>query len=806
MKQSAGGSSDARTEGAGDRSSGTPREGVCDDGFGTGGVPDGAVPDVGPDDVADLLPSKRDPEEFFSTEAGDRTLVGPGDLIAALPDDDDPDGLVPLAAYWVEIPYAFVVTYLTEGDDGYRYVVVEPQLSGLERQVFEALKDRLRRRDIEEVNPSDSQDERARGIQREAERLMRRLGLHDEWVPNEGLTDRLSEAITDVTWRFLSGNPMAGDVRFTRRQRRKVTYYLTRDLVFFDRVNPILEDENVEDISCNAAGVPLFVDHASFGESVLTNVEFPDERSLQQFVIRATQEVGEGIDKRTPQVECTLPDGSRAHFTLGYEVSAHGSNFTIRQFSEIPFTPIDLINWETYDFERCAYLWMLMEEGHSALFSGGTGAGKTTSLNAFSLFIPAGEKIVSIEDTREVQLPHRNWVAGVTRDTVGESASGNIDEADLLEGSLRQRPKWIVMGEIRGEEGRELVEAMNTGHYVAGTFHSGDDRTLIKRFTQDRIDADRSALGELDVIVQQAQFQVGDDDVRRNTQIVEIEGYDATNSEYNTHETFSYRRDVDEFQPRGRSVHLESLVNEKGWTRAELEREMDRRATVLAYLVANSGEPNHLNAYSSVATVFQAYMRDPERVLGLIARDRLYEEVETLQEMREVNIDVDHEREVATHRPEPTVEVAARANAILEANSDLLADQTVGTPVLAAETRPDGWVDPVRQPTPSNATTAPTANVDILPGVDDGDRPGTDGPGVKAAGETEEGAVTDGGASSGDGVDSSAHDRAPVEGNSDPGESVEDAWDWGVPGSDTRTTGGSGTENDEADRVTQRDG
>jgi len=174
-------------------------------------------------------------------------------------------------------------------------------------------------------------------------------------------------------------------------------------------------------------------------------------------------------------------------FTLGREVSDHGTNYTIRQFKDVPFTPIDLINWNTFNLDEMAFLWLCIENHKSLIFAGGTASGKTTSLNAISLFIPSNAKIVSIEDTREVELPQRNWVASVTRPSFGQDDTGDVDEFDLLEAALRQRPDYIVMGEIRGEEGRTLFQVMSTGHTTYTTFHADSVGEVIKRFTTERL-------------------------------------------------------------------------------------------------------------------------------------------------------------------------------------------------------------------------------------------------------------------------------------------------------------------------------
>ncbi len=214
----------------------------------------------------------------------------------------------------------------------------------------------------------------------------------------------------------------------------------------------------------------MFVYHTDY-EQIISNVVH-GKLELDDFVVKLAQRSGKGISKRQPQVDATLPDGSRAQLTLGREVSDHGTNYTIRQFKDVPFTPIDLVNWNTFSLEEMAFLWLCIENNKSLIFAGGTASGKTTSMNAVSMFIPPRSKVLSIEDTRELALPQRNWVASVTRPSFGEDDKGDVDEFDLLEAALRQRPDYIVMGEIRGEEGRTLFQVMSTGHTTYTTFHA----------------------------------------------------------------------------------------------------------------------------------------------------------------------------------------------------------------------------------------------------------------------------------------------------------------------------------------------
>ncbi len=307
-------------------------------------------------------------------------------------------------------------------------------------------------------------------------------------------------------------------------QVEKLLYLLKRNFIGYERIDGIKHDINVEDVSCDGYNSPVFVYHSDY-EQIISNI-YHGEDELDDFVVKLAQRSGKGISKRLPQVDATLPDGSRAQLTLGKEVSDHGTNYTIRQFKDVPFTPIDLINWNTFSLDEMAFLWLCIENHKSLIFAGGTASGKTTSLNAVSLFIPSSAKIVSIEDTREVELPQRNWIASITRPSFSDDEQGDVDEFDLLEAALRQRPDYIVMGEIRGEEGRTLFQVMSTGHTTYTTFHADSVDEVLKRFTTDPINVSKTMFTALDLVSIQTQTRVQGNKVRRNKSLTEINHYE----------------------------------------------------------------------------------------------------------------------------------------------------------------------------------------------------------------------------------------------------------------------------------------
>ncbi|HHF58677.1 MAG TPA: hypothetical protein ENL44_00545, partial [Thermoplasmatales archaeon] len=264
------------------------------------------------------------------------------------------------------------------------------------------------------------------------------------------------------------------DIVIPEESRDRIFYYIMRDFIGYGRIDIPMRDSEVEDISCDGYSVPIFVHHRKY-QSIETNIKFENGEELDSFVVRLSQICGKQISVYSPIVDGKLPDGSRLQATLSKTVTDE-STFTIRRFRDDPLTPVDLIENGTMSLEMAAYFWLAIEHGASILYCGGTASGKTSALNALSLFIPPSHKIVSIEDTREVNLPHKNWIAGTTREgfsmAEGEKSGKDIDMFDLLKAALRQRPRVIIVGEVRGREAYSLFQAMATGHTSYATIHA----------------------------------------------------------------------------------------------------------------------------------------------------------------------------------------------------------------------------------------------------------------------------------------------------------------------------------------------
>ncbi len=614
-----------------------------------------------------------DEDDFFTTFDGEQTVANRYDLEKAV-GMDKKTHFQEIDRYWVNKPYAFVVLFHSDKENEKKYYLIEPYRNEIEHQLEAFLTEKLRKAikyASDEVVVEGAENERKNVIERETRRLLERYDIYDgPEVAQRTMTERLMELLgrrepqeQTETLEGITARPepevLADDPEtLSQYQVEKLLYVLKRDFVGYERIDGIKHDINVEDISCDGYDSPVFVYHTDH-EQLITNVTHGRE-SLDDFVVKLAQRSGKGISKRQPQVDATLPDGSRAQLTLGKEVSDHGTNYTIRQFKDVPFTPIDLINWNTFSLDEMAFLWLAIENHKSLIFAGGTASGKTTSLNAVSLFIPSNTKIVSIEDTREVELPQRNWIASVTRPSFGDDETGDIDEFDLLEAALRQRPDYIVMGEVRGEEGRTLFQVMSTGHTTYTTFHADSVSEVLKRFTTEPINVSKTLFTALDLVSIQTQTRVGGRKVRRNRTLTEINHYDAENDEINVQDVFEWLPESDSYQRQPSSNTIQEIMFDRGWDRERLEDELFKRRVILAYLIENG-----LNDYAQVAATIQAFINDPETILSLVANDMLADSLEDLRGMESVLIDIDPEKEELVPRPDPT-------DAVLEQTGDIL--------------------------------------------------------------------------------------------------------------------------------------
>ncbi len=483
---------------------------------------------------------------------------------------DGLDGFEEVDRYWVNAPYAFVFVGFDAENDEHRFHVVEPHLDDFERELLDTLYDDIRNALI--YDAAYDPEDREAVLKTQMQRLLSEYGV--EIDPNA----------------------------FYR-----LFYYLHRAFEGFEKLDPLMQDPHIEDISCDGYGLPLFVYHTEYTD-IETNVSY-DKQELDGFVVRLAQQSGRHISIGDPVTETTLPDGSRAELALGEEVTPRGSAFTIRKYSEEPFTPATLVDYNTFDLDQMAYLWLAIESNKSLIFAGGTASGKTTSMNAVSMFVPPRSKVLTIEDTRELTLYHDNWLSSVTRESGGGGDGDDITMYDLLRSALRHRPEYIVVGEVRGEEAMTLFQAMNTGHTTYSTMHADSVQTVINRLENDPINVPRAMIQSLDILCVQTLTHVGDERVRRNRVIAEIEGIDQRTGDLDYSTAFEWNPTSDTFEQRDSNV-LDEIQDERGWSRSELLRELKNRKRVLQYLVEQD-----VTDYRRFTALVNEYYAQPERVV-----------------------------------------------------------------------------------------------------------------------------------------------------------------------------------------------
>ena len=464
----------------------------------------------------------------------------------------------------------------------YLYEVIEPKLIKEEENMLELLKQSL----IDSIEFTEVKDEERETYLRNAvDNLLVEMGVHLHPISKE-----------------------------------RVLYYIIRDFIRYGPIDVPMIDPNVEDISCDGVNVPFYIYHRKYG-SMRSNMRFDNEVELNSFVVWLAQKCGKHISVATPMLDATVPDGSRLQATLGTHVTKRGSSFTIRRFKENPYTPIDLINFKTLNTEMIAYLWLAIEGGQSTLICGGTASGKTTTLNAMLLFIPPQMKIVSIEDTRELNLPHENWVATLTRSGFGGKslvtgkAAGEIDMYDLLMAGLRQRPQYLMVGEVRGAEAYVVFQAMATGKTAYTTFHAEDVQAMIHRMENDPINLPRALITALDMVILQAQVKVGTKMTRRVKGIHEIVALDPETNEIVTNAAYTWNPANDTFNYSGHSYVYEKIGRARNWSQREIERELKRRIDILEYM-KKIGVRN----YREVAKIVSAYYKKPDKIMKEVKR------------------------------------------------------------------------------------------------------------------------------------------------------------------------------------------
>lgn len=493
---------------------------------------------------------------------------------------DGIEGFTEKEGYWVNQGLTYISILYNENEKEYLYYVVEPELSTFELMILETL----------------------------FENIIDTLTLYD--APNQ----EKNKILENKTLELLDGYSIDIDIETIY----KILYYIKRDYIGYERLDALMKDPNIEDISCDGSNIPVFVYHRKY-QNIKTNLSY-ETNKLDSFVMKLAQSCLKQISLGEPLINSTLPDGSRLNASLGKEITFRGSTFTIRKFREHAFTPADLIKSGTFSPEILAFLWLAVENGKSILFAGATAAGKTSALNAISLFIPSMAKIISIEDTHELVLHHLNWIGSVTRESVNKMSSAKeIDMYELLRQAMRQRPEYIIVGEIRGKEAMTLFQAMNTGHTTFSTMHADSINTVISRLEGDPINVPRVMIRALDLLCIQTLTQLDNTEnnskVRRLDTMIEFTGIDEQTHDLRFNEIYTLDTKNDCFKSSGRSYILDEIMVKHGWNEKKLNLELDNRRKLLENMVKKDMDE------LEIVSLIQNYYVDPQNTMNRIEKD-----------------------------------------------------------------------------------------------------------------------------------------------------------------------------------------
>ena len=471
--------------------------------------------------------------------------------------------------YEIEKPFTYVTISENSLTQSKEYQVGEPTLTKKEVDAFQKIKDFL----IDTLN----------------------VTMKDFSSPKEA-GEYIEEKVKLLSKKY--------HLKLDENNLNKILYYIKRDYLGFGKIDIMMKDKLIEDISCNGVSLPIYIWHREY-ESVPTNVSFNSQDELDSFITRLAYQSGKMISLAKPLLDASLPDGSRIQMSYGKQVTRHGSTFTIRKFNAEPLTIIDLIRTNTLSSEMAALFWFLIEHKCSLFVCGGVASGKTTMLNCLSSFINPDAKIVTIEDTPEIQIYHKNWIRSVTRPTM--KTDTDISMFDLLRSAVRQRPDYIIVGEIRGEEAYTLFQAMATGHLGLATLHADSAESAISRLETKPMDIPKRLVAGLNLITIQERIERKGIPLRRTVSTTEVLGLNSANNEVETQEIFGWNVKTDQYDQTAKSYYLEKTAKKLGLDANDAEKEIDERQNVLEWMNTRG-----INTFSEVGEVIRNFKTMPK--------------------------------------------------------------------------------------------------------------------------------------------------------------------------------------------------
>jgi flagellar protein FlaI len=503
-----------------------------------------------------------------------------------------PKGLKVIEKYPLYEPFSHVVIVQSPKTGEHKYILDELQLDPLERGVYNRILEIL----LAEIeSPKEEILDPRKFFAEEAKKIVDKYRISLGWLP-------------DVSW-------------------YKILYHAERDLVGFGKIDPLMRDPNIEDISCDGVNKPVYVWHSRY-ESLETNLEFENDEVLDNTVVKLVHMAGKHVSSAFPIVDASLPGKHRLAVCYRREVTPFGTAYTIRKFREDPYSIIDLINIGTFSEEMAAYFWVCLENRSSIMVLGGTAAGKTTALNTLACLIKPGSKIITIEETAELNLPLENWVSLIARQSYGLGGSnvGEVALFDLVKTSMRHRPDILVVGEVRGQEAYVLFQALATGHGGMCTMHAENLDSAIKRLTQKPMEISPAYIPLMNIVLSIQRVHLMKDNEKKAYRRVIAVSEIADFEDYRT--TFKWHPAKDDYIiDFDKSAMLSSIAERQGVSKKDLIEEIGRRKEVLHWM-----RERNIRSYKDVAAIVAEYYARPKLIYEKVLAG---EEVRTIATSKE---------------------------------------------------------------------------------------------------------------------------------------------------------------------------
>jgi len=489
-------------------------------------------------------------------------------------------------------PFAHVAITQNPKTGEYKYILDELQLDPLERGVYNRILDIL----LAEIeSPREEISDPRKFFAEEAKKIVDKYRISLGWLP-------------DVSW-------------------YKIIYHAERDLVGCGKIDALMRDPNIEDISCDGVNRSVYIWHRNY-ESIETNLEFPNDEVLDNMVVKLVHMAGKHVSTAFPIVDASLPGKHRLAVCYRREITPFGTAFTIRKFREDPYSIIDLINIGTFSEEMAAYFWMCLENRSSIMVLGGTAAGKTTALNTLACLIKPGSKIITIEETAELNLSHENWVSLIARQSYGLGGSnvGEVALFDLVKTSMRHRPDIMIVGEVRGQEAYVLFQALATGHGGMCTMHAENLDSAVKRLTQKPMDISPAYIPLMNIVLSiQRVHLVKNNEKKAYRRVITVNEI----VDYENYRTPCRWQPAKDEHPMDfdKSELLSSIAERVGVTKNDLVAEIGRRKDVLHWM-----RERNIRSYKDVAAIIAEYYARPKHIYSKVLAG---EEVKTIAASRD---------------------------------------------------------------------------------------------------------------------------------------------------------------------------